>query len=98
VLTTRFADSSPDAQRMRVVALGALPGDWVPGRHYERVPPGRAWLEAPPAASSSASPLLPLALVQGRVACVLWPPAHARRVPCGDIKRTPQPMSAPPSG
>ncbi len=74
----------------RVLVLRALPGDFVPGRDWERVPPGRAVMAAAAAeqrgGAQDAGALLPLALVLGRVSHVLWPPAHAGRLP----RRTPR--------
>jgi inner membrane protease subunit 2 len=79
---------APDAPREeRLVAMRALPGDWLPGGGYERVPAGRAWVVAAdteagaPRDSAHGWGALPLALVQGRATHVVWPPGRMRALP-----------------
>ncbi|KAL4427956.1 hypothetical protein ABPG75_002045 [Micractinium tetrahymenae] len=76
---------SPEEPRRRLVRrLAALEGDFVSvgGGKMERMPKGSCWVEADagPRAAGGDSRVawgpVPLALVEGRVSHVLWPPAR----------------------
>ena len=71
VVLLRAADG---ASPPYIASLRALPGDFGVA-DWQRIPPGRCTLAA------DGAELVPLALVEGRVTAVLWPPAHARAVP-----------------
>jgi inner membrane protease subunit 2 len=65
----------------------ALEGDIVRDREHgvaRRIPAGHCWVEGDNALRSTRDSNklgpVPVALVQGRVARVVWPPSHARSV------------------
>ncbi|CAL5222586.1 g4976 [Coccomyxa viridis] len=73
---------------MLVKRLLALEGDWVtvPGRmDVEKIPKGHCWVEGdnPDTSTDSRSRYgaVPLALIEGRVPFILWPPSRAGWVP-----------------
>jgi len=88
--------SSPEDPKLRLIKrLIALPGDWVtaPGT-YEilQVPKGHCWVEGDNSAlsfDSKAFGAVPLALLEGRVTYVLWPPTRIhsvdRQMPLGRV-------------
>jgi inner membrane protease subunit 2 len=87
---------SPEDPKLRLIKrLIALPGDWVtaPGT-YEilQVPKGHCWVEGDNSAlsfDSKAFGAVPLALLEGRVTYVLWPPTRIhsvdRQMPLGRV-------------
>ncbi|KAL4445430.1 hypothetical protein ABPG77_011255 [Micractinium sp. CCAP 211/92] len=76
---------SPEEPRQRLVRrLAALEGDFVSvgGGRMERLPKGSCWVEADAGVQATGGDsrvswgAVPLALVEGRVSDVLWPPAR----------------------
>lgn len=73
---------------MLIKRLVALEGDWVafPDRvDIEKIPQGHCWVEGdnPGLSEDSRNKYgpVPLALIEGRVTHVLWPPSRLSRVP-----------------
>ncbi|KDO17413.1 signal peptidase I [Saprolegnia parasitica CBS 223.65] len=65
--------------------LIALEGDWVEGRSGRRVvvPAGKCWVEGDNAELSDDSNsfgCVPMALIEARVAAVVWPLLHIKRI------------------
>lgn len=84
---------APDAPHQQIVKrLIALEGDTVsvPGEQPVTVPEGRCWVEGDNAEESldsrSAYGPVHLGLLEGRVACIIWPPSRA-----GWVEATPAP-------
>eukprot|EP00884_Botryococcus_braunii_P008995 jgi/Botrbrau1/18097/Bobra.0738s0002.1 len=64
-------------------------GDWLslPGRaDIEKIPVGRCWVEGDNLKASrdsfTAYGCIPIALIEGRVTNIIWPPTRWGRVPC----------------
>jgi inner membrane protease subunit 1 len=69
-----------------------LPGESVPvdrlGKRHITVPPGSTWLlgdNRPASLDSRNYGAVPMALLQGRVAAVIWPPSDMRLITSGDV-------------
>ncbi|GBG72033.1 hypothetical protein CBR_g10968 [Chara braunii] len=84
---TLHLEVSPEEPKVCLVKrLIALQGDWVsvPGTYdITQVPKGHCWVEGDnPMVSSDSKAFgpVPLALLEGRVTHVIWPPTRAGRV------------------
>jgi len=82
------AVAPPDAPRHTppvLLAVRRLPGQLAPQEHrpFELVGAGRVWVEGSPAGGRDSREwgAVPLALLEGRAAYVVWPPSRWQRVP-----------------
>ena len=83
---------SPEDERVMLIKrVIGLPGDWVRvpternTHRLQHVPPGQVWVEGDGTCSRDSTSFgpVPLALLTGQVAAVIWPPWRAQTLTAG---------------